>query len=195
MHGTIGYNAVACSLTNCHDTLDALVLENWTDMGGIAVAGGQVFYSLVKSGTSSIRVCPAGGPHSCTFPYPMTVVENVNARIGNLAADTNKVYFSESGGNILACPVTGCPDAGPTVLQTVGHVSGVAVDASQLYWADPVAGTISSCTLPDCTTATVVVTGVQHVNAITVDATNVYYAVGAPPEAGGTVNGVFWSPK
>jgi hypothetical protein len=106
------------------------------------IQGGQLtpFYvatsdaSLVWASTGSgvVSVCPLAG---CGGDPTTLAMGQANPYA--VAIDASDVYWTNyaSVGQVMTCPIAGCPAAGPTVLATSqAYPAAVVVDAQWVYW-------------------------------------------------------------
>lgn len=110
-----------------------------------------------------------------------------------LAVDGDAVYWfqnSTAAPGIYKCAATGC-GGNPTIVASVKHLSGLAVDATSVYWADADNGNVSRCASTGCNGPPMVLAGGQQfTNEFAVDAKNVYW-VSVVNNGKGTGNQVF----
>jgi hypothetical protein len=181
--------AATCSSSTLSPTANGVSqIGAWDDITGLAVDSANIYYAAgIPSSTYGLWIASktsAFSPYAMVSGLPHTA---------NVAVDANDVYFGESGGGIYTCSLAA--DAGPcapTLLQSTSATSGIAVDATYLYWGDPVAGAVYRCPLAGCgaTTPTTIVTGQGHVNTLAIYGTYVFYSVGQSVDAGAPI-GVF----
>ncbi len=123
---------------------------------------------------SQILTCP---PSSCTTPQ---LLATTTGFIGGLTVDVSQVYWTTASqvgapGQLLACPVNGCPSGGPIVLATVPANGGdVASNGPLIAW---IAGNqVLLCTAGDaCPDPTVLATDSAGPLDLTMDSTSVYW--------------------
>jgi hypothetical protein len=106
---------------------------------GLAIAGGALFVSTTRGAV--LRVALAGGPPR--------VVSEALARPRALASDGHSAFVvdvdaSEAGLLRRSAIVRVSADGGPVsvLARSDGEVDGLAVDAANVYWADPLDGAI-----------------------------------------------------
>jgi len=162
--GTTSGAVMKCARTGCGDRPTTLAAGQ-TNPSAVALDAMNVYW-LNDDGTvmSCAKAGCAGHPTRLASSPPS----------GNLFAAQSLVvqggvaYWTSSGlsgagdppqaptpGTVLACPVTGCP-SGPTTLATTGAASlsweltGLALDATSVYWLDAMGGTLQACPLAGC---------------------------------------------
>ncbi len=99
-----------------------------------------------------------------------------------LAVYGDNIYCTEANA-VRACALTGCSNTPITIASDGVAPSGIAVDASGVYWADNALGTLNTCPLTGCTggVARVLAYDQQGPSAIGLDAGYIYWI----NEAGG----------
>jgi hypothetical protein len=103
-----------------------------------------------------------------------------------IAADTTNIYWtlnkgSTSGSNaVIACPVSGCPAGGPTILETGSTPMDITVAAGFLYWIDGTGpNQLMKCPIAGCgSTPTILGTNSTSNSWLLpiADSSNVYFA-------------------
>jgi hypothetical protein len=91
-----------------------------------------------------------------TCPQPTCTMATALNHPYQMAIDGNRVYWTEYGtaqgsadGKVRACPLGGCPDAGPIDYVTLqSNPRGIAVDAQNVYWGTP--GGVLWCPVTGC---------------------------------------------
>jgi hypothetical protein len=126
------------------------------------------------------------------YAIPLTGVPDgglgryVGFPIGPFAIDDARVYFMTGG--ITSVPKTGLMDAG--TLLVVDFASALAVDATQVYWANSTAGAVRSAPKArpsDGGTGTSLAVGQDQLQDVAVDANYVYWAASGTGPGGGVI--------
>jgi hypothetical protein len=125
-------------------------------------------YVLGDSGASLWKVSLANGARTTLAP--------ITDRPYALALDATNVYWAGVGA-LKQLPKTG----GAPVTLAVGEPSGVAVDATTVYFTDFQAGTVAAVPIGGGAAVTLV-SGLRYPSAVAVDATNVYFVNSSPTD-------------
>ncbi len=185
-----------CSVASCKASLTTVNnVGFWDDITGVAVDATSVYYAAgAIGGPYSLWSVTKGGAAT-----PVQITSGLQAT-ANIAVDASNLYVGLVGGGIYTCPLGGdagpSPCASPTLLQSTTATSGLAVDATHLYWGDPTAGAVYRCPLAGCgaSSPTAIVTAQGHVNSLALAGNYVLYSVGISADAG-LPNRVFGAPK
>ncbi|MGD0525373.1 MAG: hypothetical protein ABSE49_09530 [Polyangiaceae bacterium] len=114
-----------------------------------------------------------GGDGGC----PTEVVASGLLQASVVIVDANNVYVSDTGsvsGEVYQCAKTGC--AKPTPLGP-GYATGLAVDGTNVYWNDFIAGSIVACTIGGCGGVPKVIAPSQtSAENVCGDGTNLYWS-------------------
>lgn len=118
----------------------------------IAVDATHVYWSNRTTGELK-RVPIGGGSVEMVFDGP-------EGGLGDeFAVHDGMVYFGHEPG-VVRCPVTGCPDTGPSAVITRGSAaSAVSIEDGALLFVDLNEGTVGRCTLPCNGTAETLASG------------------------------------
>ena len=161
----LSYGAVlSCALGGCNGTPSLLTspAPPGVTAGQIVLDQGNVYWNLGVA-SSFAAPDPAAGPGyavaSGPSPYaqilkcakggcngqPSSIVPGLAAPMA-LATDGINVYFTDLGsvqpsnatntGRVAKCPVAGCPDGGTMIAGSLENPRGIAVDETNIYWAD-----------------------------------------------------------
>jgi hypothetical protein len=133
---------------------------------GIGVASGKLAWANVSLG--AIEICALPG---CAAPTSITSKDTPG--LGDLVLDSADVFF-ESINSIESCATAGCGGT-PTTLSALGGQGGIALDATNVYWADETAGTIDSCPRAGCGTPSVLIMGETDPTALVQSGGNLYW--------------------
>jgi hypothetical protein len=140
---------------------------------GLAIAGGSLFWTSHPKDAGAVYSCPLGG---CASP---TLVASSGGSPFDLAADGTYVYWTtDTGGQVLRCPLAGCANQAPFVVaDNQAGPGGIAVDASGVYWLNRTAGTVLRCDTSGCGAngPTVLAGGQNDPWEIVLDATSLYW--------------------
>jgi hypothetical protein len=94
-----------------------------------------------------------------------------------VVVDGQNVYFEEEGtvtGAVYECPKTGCGGA-PTLLGP-GQTTGIALDATRVYWGDFQNGKIVACDKGGCAGVPTVLAGAEpYASGLTTDGSSLYW--------------------
>lgn len=198
--GAVGHANVViynCPVSGCSVTTLASSYSStggfWDEVSGLAVDGTSLYFAGGTPGMTNYRIFRADK----NGVSPMVNVVSNLARTANLAVDASHFYWGLAGGGIYSCPTA--TDAGactPTLVQATGSTSGLFVDATSIYWAEPAAGAIYRCPLGGCggSMPTTIASGLGHVNCLTEAGSWLLYSVGDSVD-GGASNGIFAAPK
>ena len=113
----------------------------------LATDGASVYWT--NYGDGRVSFCPVSGCGA-----GQTVLANAGGGVGlgphGIAVAGSAVYWAAEDGAIRKCAVSGC-GGNPTVLATgQGAPWGIAVDATNVYWAAESDGTVMKCLLSGC---------------------------------------------
>jgi hypothetical protein len=119
--------------------------------GPVAVDGTSVFWAVGPSTNRPIVKCPAttcaGGPTSLAVGPPYAA--------GGLAVDATSAFWTTYAGvsgnaTIQKCAVPGCGGTSVPLATGQGYATSLALDATNVYWADPFAHAIKACAKSGC---------------------------------------------
>jgi hypothetical protein len=116
------------------------------------------------------------------LPTPAILADGLN-RPTFVVSDASRVYWTEFGdppavlGSVKSCPIAGC-GRGPLVYGS-GYVSGIAVDATNVYWSTSIgggaAGGIWSCPIGGCPANPTRVAAANIPGVLALDSSYVYW--------------------
>ena len=129
------------------------------------------------TGTCAKGMCPV-----------QTLASNLMYPFG-IAVDATSFYVTEQGtlsntGDVLKCPVAGCPTTPTPMTATIDNPGDIAVDATNVYWLNrggiaSAGGSVMKCPVAGCGTndanRVTLVKSITFPVGMTLDATNVYY--------------------
>jgi len=143
-------NLYMCPSTGCDAGKD---IGNAMGMTGVGVDSTYVYFT--QWGSQHVSRCALTG---CDFDAGFSdaafhIADNEPNAVSVVASAPN-VYWAVSHyqtanttftSHIATCPITGCPEAGPTTVigDTGMEPFGVAIDATYIYWTDYAAGTVN----------------------------------------------------
>ena len=145
----------------------------------VAVSPAAAYFDLYLS--DAVDVCPLAGCPS----GPTGLASNQIGPMG-IVTDTTRVFWTTVGG-LWQCPLGGC-DGGATrmwgVPITQGFTTGIALDATNVYWTqtDPTGGAYQCAKAACASTLVTLASGRNGAQGIASDGTNVYWA-----DSGGVV--------
>jgi hypothetical protein len=121
-----------------------------SSVSGLAVSGGRVYFGENDTGWGSLYSCAVNGCGST----PVTLAAPPNPEVRAVVADDQNVYWN-AGGQILSCPLPGCPAGQPTVLSgqvASNTLQSLALAGGRIYFTG---GSIGSMPTPVgwCSTA------------------------------------------
>ena len=133
----------------------------WTDNVNLASGVGG---SLWAGSLNQTTKCNATS-YYCYYSNDLPAPYGIAVQAGSIFATTTGTTNNSGGGcpttdwvtSVLRCSTNGCEvtagcvGTGPTVLATGTQPAGIAADATNVYWADLAAKTISYCPQPGCT--------------------------------------------
>jgi hypothetical protein len=150
---------------------------------GIAVDSTQVYWvdegsNATDSTNGQLRSCAIGGCKGS----PTILAANQDLA-WDVAVSSGVVYWSANSGGpaVLACPISGCGDAGARTITTYpSGAAGLAVDTSNVYFtcntSDLATSFVLSCALTGCGSTPTVIASEQILPfTIAIDDTNVYW--------------------
>jgi hypothetical protein len=89
----------------------------------------------------------------------------------DLAVNTSAVYWTDVYGQaVRSCRIGGCSGVPTTLANDPTRLSGVAIDDTSIYWAEPKLGNVIKCPLAGCPTFTPFASG--QVNPAKLDVAN-----------------------
>jgi hypothetical protein len=134
---------------------------------GLAISGTTLFI-----GALDIQSTPTGGG-------PLTILAMGQGQPYGMTADSNNVYWVTPNGVVGSVPIAG--GTMTTLASNQGsNDSGIAVDASNVYWANSYAGTILSVPITGGGFTTIV-TGQTRPSSVAVGGGYVYWTNNANP--------------
>jgi hypothetical protein len=137
---------------------------------------------VTEYASAELAMCPLPG---CT-PITITAPHVVGA--SGITLDATHVYWVDSNGEMLRCPLSGCNGTPQSLWQgapnsTQAGTVGIAVDATNVYWtnAQPFNyGSVMQCAKEACASTLVVLANARtEPRGIAVDGTNVYWTEAA----------------
>ncbi len=88
------------------------------------------------------HACIAGPSPACSTSLCQYTIKAL-ADAWVLATDGTNIYWGSLSGQVGACPLSGCGDAGPTVYTNApDRVGGIATDGHDVYWTTSQLGTV-----------------------------------------------------
>jgi hypothetical protein len=173
-----------CALNDCRATQVALA-QAQGNLGSILVDSGYVYWSATDSSAAwSIRRVRTDG--SSTKVEDVAVKQNALASLavhGQFAFFTNTV----SKGQVLRCPVTGCPEGPVVVASELSFPTCVVADDKNVYWINAPLyhspnsdGLLAACGIDGCRSNINVLAANQsfwsiNEHAVAIDDTYVYW--------------------
>jgi hypothetical protein len=104
-------------------------------VGGIAVAGGSVFWTQADGTVRSVAACAA----TCAS-NPTPTLFATTAGASQLISDGKNVVWS-AGGSVYSCPATGCATAPPAAIATTPNlITALGQDSVSWFWGDELGG-------------------------------------------------------
>jgi hypothetical protein len=141
--------------------------------------------ALLSSDDANCGTCGHGCQGGACLSGACQPVAVASGQYGPFAVAVNAtdVYWLDGHGNVLKCPLTGCPPAadGGSVATLVASgpipliAGAIALDQANVYWISGNAGLVMKCPLSGCTSPTVLASG-QTPYDIALDDTYVYWA-------------------
>ena len=178
-HDTLA-TVASCPTRGCTGSGPAVLATNVELATGIAVTGSSLFFGCAGAGADAGGI--GAGVYACSTSgcpaMPTDIAPGAGEPVG-VTTDGTMLYWNDAAsGQVLACPVGGCPVTGPSVI--AGNQGspwyGIAADAAYIYWGARGAGTIARCDLPACAGGIqTLATGQTGPFALAVDATAVYF--------------------
>jgi hypothetical protein len=137
LYWTDGHDLRVCALHAC--STSSLLSTNLGGPDELIANGGGLYWLDPLDGT--LNACVAT---NCMPTYTTLFVDHAATPL-QITSDATNLYWTESisQGAVVACPLAGCPNTGPTVLASgQDHPVGVAVDQVAVYWANNGSGTV-----------------------------------------------------
>lgn len=94
-----------------------------------------------------------------------------------LAVDTSNVYFA-TGTSIVKCSIAGCTAPTPLATNQGSGLSGLAIDATNIYWVGNSAAVIRTCPLANCGTPTTLASAQSNPRVVSVSGSSIYWVNG-----------------
>jgi hypothetical protein len=143
----------------------------------VAVDGTSVYWLTFKS------VMKASRDGGC----PITIAAATSP--ASLVVSGGTVYWNThtagaSGtGQIVACPATGCTASGPATIAATSVDDtvddAIDVDATNVYWANEISGSVFACRLVGCTTPRAIDSGEVHPRYMRLTGGSLYWTQGS----------------
>ena len=148
MYALIGPNAsngkvVAYDVTNTNEgtavpSLLYSVTAGTTDTyvtGGLAVAGGNVFWTQNDGSVQSLATCTSSCP---TNPRPTLIAKVAGSSV--MLGSGSKIVWA-AGSSVYECPASGCSSLSPAPIASTPHrITALAEDAVSIFWGDELGG-------------------------------------------------------
>jgi hypothetical protein len=182
-------NVSSCAIQGCNG-VPTVVANSQDEPTGVAVGGGSAYWTVYDIGW--VGSSPLAGS-------PGTVTTLASSLVGptGIGVDDSFVYWTAVGGTLDRCARAGC-NGSPTRVWSAPaafdmtnpetNTSGLAMDATNLYWAngDPGVGSVLQCSKSDCGgTLVTLATGRNGPVGIAADETNIYWGEAWPDNEAG----------
>jgi hypothetical protein len=138
---TMGGTVRQCDLPDCNNPPQTLVTGQGL-VGPVAADNSWVYYGTLGMG-GSLRRCPRNG---CGAVPAEIIVSNVDP--GQLRLDGFWLYFTDGNGTVNRWDTSG--DVREILVSGMQRPSGLAVEATQLFWTVAGDGTVRSCVKDQC---------------------------------------------
>jgi hypothetical protein len=169
-----GGDVVSCAKGGCG--CNPGLVGSVGDVTAIGLSPSMLYVAQYALG--QLAMCPLPGCSSVTITASHVVGAD------GIALDTTYVYWVDSNGEMLRCPLSGCNGAPQSLWRgapgsTQAGTVGIAVDATNVYWtnAQPFTyGSVMQCAKEACAgTLVTLAAGRDEPRGIAVDGTNVYW--------------------
>jgi len=139
-----------------------------------AVDSSNVYYFAAGAANDDLVPC-----NTSTVPCTLGTALATNVFLpGQIAAYGGQVYWwaGKSGDPLVRCAATGCSNTPTTVVNVVGSLTQLFVDASGIYWITD-AGLLNKCPLSGCpgTGPTTITSGISGAKFLKVQGSSAYW--------------------
>lgn len=140
----------------------------------IALDGTNVYWTINMSTGGSVKKCAIAGCNNNP-----TILASGQSGPNAIAVNGDDVFWTNSTGlqAIMKCSISGCND-NPTPLAVNQVASGIAVDATNVYWA---AGDVRMCAVAGCNSNPTTIAMNQNAIRVAIDSTSIYWLSDATP--------------
>jgi hypothetical protein len=126
-----------CPVTGCPGGIPGTFANNLMS-NALAAYTGDLYFN------SGAQMLKCAGGANCAAPTPLGPGSPYQ-----IAVDGSGVYWTEAGGLVQTCPLTGCGANPPLALATgQAEPHGIALDANAVYWTNSTGGTVMKVAKP-----------------------------------------------
>jgi hypothetical protein len=172
-----GQSVLKCPLAGCGGAPTTLGSVGFLDVGGIAVDGKNVYWDSDFDSVAQCSISGCGGAP--------TTIGSGNG-VAGIVSNGKDVYWGSLGGSSAATGQVSKVAVGGGTPLPLGSSQfrpyALALDATNVYWANNGDGTIMACALGGCPSPTPIGSEMGYPGAIAVDASGVYWV-----DSGGSI--------
>ena len=165
-----------CPAQGC-TTPQAVFVGTGPSLGGVVVNGDSIFFT--EQAGDKVYRCPlASGCGADGGMSNLVVLATNQSNPGAIGVNSTAVFWSDSAGRIMKCPLTGCGGT-PAQIGVGSPAASLVVDEQFVYWTAQI-GLVEKCSVTGCgATPTTVATNQDGAAGIAQDAKAIYWAAGA----------------